>query len=98
MPLLSRKWPFLDYIVSAAPTDRGVYALWRANELVFVGIAGPKDNIRTCLRKHFDGQVGASSPADHFSWELPPDPEARRDEVLEQFKQAHGRLPSGNAA
>lgn len=96
MPLLTRKWHFLDYIVGAAPKDHGVYALWRGSELVFVGVTGPKDDIRACLLRHFDDDRIVNERVDHFSWELPPDPEARRDELLAQYKAAHGRLPVGN--
>ena len=98
MPVLTRKWPLLDYVVASAPTDGGLYALWHGSEMLFIGIAHGTDNIRACLLKHFAkrGAPGPLQNADHFSWELPSDAEARRAQILEDFKRKHGRLPVGN--
>lgn len=97
MPLLTRKWPFLDYVVGSSPTDKGLYALWKADELLFVGIADEASGIRGCLLRHFDGEHGpVLKSADHFSWELSFEPEKRRGEVLEAFEKQRGRLPLGH--
>ena len=98
MPLLSRKWPFLEYIVASAPTDAGLYGLWKAEELLFVGVAEAAVGIRACLKRHFAGEHGeVTRAADHFSWELSFEPQRRRDEVLAAFVKQHGRMPRGMA-
>jgi hypothetical protein len=98
MPLLTRKWPFLDYVVGSSPTDQGLYALWKEGELLFVGIADDQNGIRGCLVRHFGGEHGPLlQSADHFSWELAFEPEKRRSEVLQAFEKQRGRLPLGHA-
>jgi|SRR5581483_4112162 len=92
VPLLSRKWPYLDYVVRSAPTDAGLFALWSGEELLFAGIAA--SGIRGELLRHFRGDVSPiTKNADHFSWELSREPEKRLKEVLAQFHAINGRPP-----
>jgi hypothetical protein len=94
VPLLSRKWPFLDYVVNAAPDDAGLYALWSADEMLCVNIAGQPGGIRAELQRHWRGEAGIiTQKADHFSWELSREPDKRLQEVLAQFQQTYGRSP-----
>lgn len=98
MPLWTRKWPFLGYSVEAAPMDRGVYALWKDGELIFVGSSdAPGTSIRSHLVHHFSeaSRVDATSP-DHYSWEVADDPPKRKAEVLAQYEALYGRPPSWN--
>ena len=96
MPLLSRKWPFLDYVVNAAPNDAGLYALWSGDEMLFAGLAGALGGIRRELQRHWRGEVNLiTQNADHFSWELSSEPEKRLMEVLAQFQEVYRRPPRG---
>ena len=98
MPIWSRRWPFLDYTVDAAPLDAGVYALWKDEELVYIGASnGDNSSIRARLKEHLSGTHGDyTRSADHYSWEVAADPRKREMEVLEQFRRKHGRLPRFN--
>ena len=95
MPLWSRRWPFVAYSVEAAPLDAGVFALWKAGEVVYIGSSdGPRSSIRTELTKHFREHPDETSRPDHYSWEVADDPPRRKAEMLELFRANHGgRLP-----
>lgn len=89
VPIWSRKWPFLDYVIESAPLDPGVFALWHTEELVFIGAA--VTSIRQCVMEHFSGEHGPEARmADHYSWEVAKDPEARQQELIVQFAALHG--------
>jgi hypothetical protein len=97
MPIWSRKWPFIDYTVSAAPQDAGVYALWVQDDIVFIGYTGAGESIRSCLLAHFNGVHGnVTEQADHYSWEIASDPKARRGEVMQTYIENHGVAPRCN--
>lgn len=97
MPIWSRRWPFLDYTVEAAPLDKGVFGLWKNSELVFIGATDSDGSIRKSLTAHQSGEHGKESQqADHYSWEVANDPMARQKEVLEQYERTHGRRPRLN--
>lgn len=97
MPIWSRKWPFLEYSVKAAPLDQGVFGLWRDNELLFIGSTNRPHSLRMCLLEHFNGQHGEESrTADHYSWEVAENPDKRKTEVLSDYQRANGRLPKLN--
>jgi len=94
VPLLSRKWPFLDYVVNAAPNDAGLYALWSSDEMLCVAIAGQPGGIRGQLQRHWRGELGLiTQNSDHFSWELSLEQEKRLQEVLAHFQKTYGRPP-----
>ncbi len=101
MPLWSRRWPFLDYTIEAAPLDPGVYALWKDGEIIYIGAsaAGAGNTIRARLLKHLKVCDGVNLPLpDHYSWEVANDPQQRKSELLVQFQRLHGgRLPQLNA-
>jgi hypothetical protein len=97
MPIWSRKWPFLDYTIEAAPLDQGVFGLWQRDELIFLGATTAGTSIRQCVLEHFKGVHGDESrAADHYSWEVADNPEERKSEVLRQFRTLHKRLPRLN--
>ena len=96
MPLWTRKWPFVDYSVEAAPLDPGVYGLWKDGELIYIGSSdGPESSIRSRLTEHL--RAGMDRRPDHYSWEVAADPAKRRAESLEQFRSLHKRLPRLNS-
>jgi hypothetical protein len=101
LPLWSRKWPFLDYSVAAAPLDAGVYALWKVGEIIYIGASGveARNSIRTRLLEHLKVCDGVTFPLpDHYSWEVANDPQQRKAELLVEYQRLHGgRLPQLNA-
>jgi hypothetical protein len=96
MPVWSRQWPFLDYTIEAAPLNQGVYGLWQAGELIFVGATDDRTSLRQCLQEH--SKTEPRLALDHYSWEVSDDPQTRKLEVLEQFHSRYGRLPRLNMA
>lgn len=97
MPIWSRRWPFLDYSIEAAPLDQGVFGLWHGGELVFIGATSTGTSLRQCLLEHFRGVHALEHrEADHYSWEVSEKPEERKRAVLAQFQREHGRWPRLN--
>lgn len=93
MPLASPKYPFEEWAISGAPEDRGLYALYRHNELICVGVAMAADKdetIRSRLFVHFHGGARAHGVT-YYQWEIARDPMAARAEYL--LKLARG-LPA----
>jgi len=99
LPLWSRRWPFLGYSIEAAPLDSGVYALWKDDKLIYIGVSEESSmSIRSGLLEHFRQSEGKHIPMpDHYSWEVAADPQKRKFEMLEQFRDLHGKLPLLNA-
>jgi hypothetical protein len=96
MPVWSRQWPFLPYTIEAAPLNQGVYGLWQAGELIFVGATDDSTSLRQCLKEHSQSEPRLA--LDHYSWEVSDDPQTRKLEVLAQFQSRYGRLPRLNTA
>jgi hypothetical protein len=98
LPIWSRRWPSLDYTIEAAPLDKGVFGLWKNNELIFIGVTDADGSIRQCLMAHHSGEHGnETQEADHYSWEVANDPAERHREVVAQYQRTHGRPPRLNA-
>jgi hypothetical protein len=93
-----RRYSFNRMVIAGAPNEPGVYALWQGDEVIYYGRAGGRNageaNLRTRLMEHY----AARAEATHYSWEISRVPAARESELLEQFKQAFGRLPRLNKA
>lgn len=87
--------PFTLINVRRAPAERGVYALWEPEELVYCGFAlGGAVTIRSSLKDHRLGLFGScTARATHFSWEICRDPVRREAELLKEYRTRHGRLP-----
>lgn len=97
---LARRYRFTRIVISGAPEEAGVYALWDADELVYYGRAdgrnqGGGSTIRSRLLAHY--YEGRKRPT-HYSWEVCTDPTAREAELLEEHARAFGRPPRENEA
>ena len=85
-------------MVSGAPADPGVYALWENDEVIYYGHArGGSASIQSCLAQHLDGHNACTSRATHYGWEISANPPARELELLREFEKAHQRLPRCNS-
>ena len=92
----SRRYRFTRIVISGAPDDAGVYALFENEELIYYGRAeGKNTTIRTRLLDHY--YSGAPKPT-HYSWEVCNEPALREAELLAAHQQAFGKLPRLNAA
>ena len=94
----ARRYRFRRIVISGAPDDPGVYALWDDEELVYYGRADRGENsIRSRL---LDLYYENPKRATHYSWEVCADPAKREAELLGEHERAFGRPPrlNGKAA
>jgi hypothetical protein len=82
-------------MINGAPKDMGVYALWRGNQLLYIGRAlGTSSTILSCLDEHMSGaRCECSKVATHYSWEIVLQPTVREAELLQEQRQAGGLPP-----
>ena len=97
MPIASPRYALTPTMVSGAPNDPGVYALWENDELIYYGHArGESATIQSCLQQHLRGET-ACKGATHYGWEISANPPAREAELLREYQRAHKRLPRCNS-
>ena len=98
MPIASPRYAFTATMVSGAPPDPGVFALWEKDELIYYGRAqGQSATIQSRLREHLDRGDHCTAGATHYGWEISSNPRAREAELLREYEKSHGRLPRCNA-
>jgi hypothetical protein len=95
MPIASPRYAFNRTMVSGAPPDPGVFALWESEELIYYGRA---QSIQEQLQKPLEGAELCTRRATHYGWEISGNAAVREAELLRGFRHAHGRLPRCNAA
>jgi hypothetical protein len=95
MPIASPRYGFNRTMVSGAPPDSGVLALWEGDELIYYGRA---QSIQSQLHKHLERSEPCTRRATHYGWEISSNPAVREAELLREYRRAHGRLPRCNAA
>ena len=100
MPFGGGRYRFTRSMVEGAPAERGVYALWENEELIYYGRASSSViTIQFALLEHLAGRAGAcTGRATHYGWEITFDPVAREAELLAEYKVAFKRLPRCNEA
>lgn len=94
MPITGDLYAFNEFNVDNAPSQSGVYALYRNNTLTYIGKAS---SIRARLQDHFAGRDGQCTRAStHYKREVTSTPAARERELLQGYMQQHGKLPVCN--
>jgi hypothetical protein len=97
MPIASPRYAFTPTMVSGAPEDPGVYALWENDELIYYGHARSAGvTIRSCLREHLAGGNDCTRNATHYGWEISANPPQREAELLREHQRANKKLPRCN--
>ena len=98
MPIGGDRYAFSRDGLAHAPEVAGVYALYSSGEVIFFGAArGGVAGIRARLADHMSGREGAATQwANEYRYERTTDPVARRNELLDEYLDAHGRLPRCN--
>ena len=98
MSINSKSYAFTEDNVNNAPENHGVYELYKNGALNYIGRAsGNGVTIRTRLQSHRRGDDGScTKAATQYKREVCDNPIAREKELLAEYKQAHGRLPSCN--
>jgi hypothetical protein len=98
MPFSGGRYRFTRSMLEGAPAERGVYALWEGDELIYYGCAaGGEASIQSALLEHLAGRAGpCTRGATHYGWEIVLDPAAREAELLREYRAAFRRLPRCN--
>jgi hypothetical protein len=97
MPIASPRYAFTATMVSGAPADPGVYALWENDEIIYYGHArGQGATIQSCLKAHLERGHACTAGATHYGWEISANPPVREAELLREFERAHKKLPRCN--
>jgi hypothetical protein len=98
MPIASPRYALTSTMISGAPADPGVYALWENDELIYYGHArGASVTIQSSLMEHAAGGNPCTARATHYAWEISTSAAAREADLLREFERAHRRLPRCNA-
>ena len=71
MPIASPRYAFNATMVSGAPPDQGVFALWEGDELIYYGRA---HSIHSRLLAHLQGEEACTARATHYGWEISSNP------------------------
>jgi hypothetical protein len=102
VPIVSRTWSFNPLVVSGAPDEPGVYALFEDDEVVYYGCAVHGSTIQSALSEILtrvrEGHGGCLQRVTRYSWEITPRPRLREAELLREFEQAHLHPPRCNRA
>jgi hypothetical protein len=102
MPLANRHWSFNPLVISGAPDEPGVYALFEDEELVYYGCAMQGSTIQSALSEILarvrDGRGGCLQRVNRYSWEITYRPRLREAELLREFEQANQHPPRCNRA
>ena len=80
-------------MIEAATESTGVYALYRQQEVLYIGWA---KNVKEALFAHLLGSVRSLRAITHYWWDICDDCEARANELLAEHQERHGRLPPMN--
>jgi hypothetical protein len=99
MPIASPRYAFTETMVSGAPADPGVFALWENDELIYYGHArGGEATIQSSLRAHLARDDKCTARATHYGWEISSNPAGREVELMREFERSNRRLPRCNNA
>jgi hypothetical protein len=97
MPIASPRYALTQIMVSGAPNDPGVIALWENEELIYYGHArGESATIQSCLKEHLARRNNCTQGATHYGWEISANPPQREADLLREFERTHKRLPRCN--
>ena len=81
--------------LSGAPNEPGVFWLFKAGTLIFIGHA--RRSLRARLLAHLRGEEGSCTQrAAEYQWETTGTPTARARTLLAEYAARFGRLPRCN--
>jgi hypothetical protein len=102
MPIANRHWTFNPLVLSGAPEEPGVYALFEGDEVVYYGCALQGATIRSALHEILErvnaGRGGCLRSVDRYTWEINYRPRLREAELLREFERTHEHPPRCNRA
>ena len=96
MPITHRGQPFETGAISKTPIGPGVFSCICSGQTIYIGWAG-REGIQNKIREHYTGKHGTCTQiSTGFTCEEHDEPEARCQELLDEYKAEHGRVPRGN--
>ena len=97
MALSGEKHEFTQENVDKSPTDDCVYTLYDENITIYIGKGDGVNGIRARLQAHKRGDEGkCTQGASHYRREVCTNPKARESELVQEYKDANGKLPRCN--
>ena len=89
---------FTEANVKQSARESGVYLLYRASRLIYVGLAVPGDTIMACLLAHHGGFRGTcTQAATEFEYQMSVNPAALHHRYLSAYAERNaGQWPECN--
>ena len=95
MTISGKSYAFTNENIGNSPDKAGVYQLQDDGTTIYIGMAST--SIRSRLRAHKRGDDGSCTKgASHYKRETTSTPTARERELLQEYKDSHGKLPRCN--
>ena len=94
MPIRGKKQRFTDTNISNAPNCDGVYQLYKYNEPTYIGKGEGKNGIKGRLQAAKRDRRGKEATS--FRVEKCKNAALREEQLLNQHKKLHGKLPRYN--
>ncbi len=97
MPISGDSYAFSQSNVNKASKGKGVYSLHKGGETIYIGKAESETGIRGRLQAHLRGSYGpCTQQTIIYRYERRRNPSIREQELLLEYKLAHGQLPLCN--
>ena len=94
MPIRGKKQRFTDTNIGNAPNSDGIYGIYRGKELIYIGKGEGKNGIKGRLQASKRDSRGKEATS--FQVEKSKNAARREEQLLEQHKKLHGKLPRYN--
>jgi hypothetical protein len=82
--------------IRLAPARKGVYALYRGNELIYIGKAEQEGGLKAKLLVHLLSNNACTRNATSYRFEACDNPQEREEMLLQAYKTSYYRLPRCN--
>jgi hypothetical protein len=93
------RYAFSARAVAGAPDDPGLFFLWEASELVYIGTApGAGVTIQSRLRDLVEGRDHCCCKPTHYAWRISSDVAGLERSLLDEYCERYLKLPRCNRA
>jgi len=97
MPITEGKVPFTKQNIDKTPTSHGIFILYDASSVIYIGSSNLIGGIRTHLQRHKRGDEGfCTMRTRYFMYEICPFPGERKQELLDEYQKKYRQLPRCN--
>jgi len=88
---------FTEDTIRLVPARKGVYALYRGNELIYIGKAEQEGGLKAELLVHLLGKDRCTRNVTAYRFEVCNNPSEREEYLLQAYKLDYYELPCCNA-